>query len=126
MTGEALLVLLLLQVKHFLFDFVWQTPWQLANKGHWGHPGGIVHSGLHVAGTAAVLAVAGPSFGLAFGLALAVLVGEFLVHYHLDWGKEQFVRRFVTGQGAGFWRMIGLDQLLHQLTYLAIVFVLLG
>ncbi len=120
MTDQALLALVLLQVKHFLFDFVWQTPWQLANKGAWGHPGGLVHSGLHAAATAAVLLLV----GVAPLALLLVALAEFAVHYHLDWGKEQVVRRFVTGQGAAFWRMIGLDQLLHQLTYVAILAVL--
>lgn len=120
MTDQALVVLILLEVKHFLFDFVWQTPWQLANKGRWGHPGGLVHSGLHAAATVAVLLVA----GVDPATLLLVALGEFAVHYHIDWGKEQVVRRFVVGQGAAFWRMIGLDQLCHRLTYVLILAVL--
>ncbi len=118
MTFDLLALLVLLQVKHFLFDFVWQTPYQLANKGSWGHPGGILHSGLHALATLVVLLL----LGLSPGLILAVALAEFVVHYHLDWGKEQFVRRFVDGQGAGFWRAIGFDQMMHQLTYLAIAY----
>jgi hypothetical protein len=115
-SDSAVLLLLLLQVKHFLFDFVLQSPYQLKNKGNYGHPGGILHSGLHVAGTAFILLLmATPAATL-----IAIVVGEFLVHYHIDWGKEQITRRYGSGQNAFFWRMIGLDQLLHQLTYLAI------
>jgi hypothetical protein len=117
---SILLLLLLLQVKHFLFDFVLQTSYQLRNKGTYGHPGGILHSGLHVLGTALVLPVVMPAAGLWIG----VLVGEFLVHYHIDWCKEQITRRWGKGNGPFFWWMIGLDQLLHQFTYLAIAAIL--
>jgi hypothetical protein len=119
---SVLLLLLLLQVKHFLFDFVLQTPYQLRNKGTYGHPGGILHSGLHVLGTALVLLVVLP----ATVLWIWVLAGEFLVHYHIDWCKEQITRRWGKGNGPFFWWMIGLDQLLHQLTYLAIAAILLA
>jgi hypothetical protein len=112
----------LLAVKHFLFDFVLQTSYQVKNKGKFGHPGGILHSGLHAAGTAFVLFImAAPG-----AILVAIVVAEFLVHYHIDWGKDQITRRFATGQNAFFWQMIGLDQLLHQLTYLAIAAILYG
>lgn len=115
-----MLLLLLLQLKHFLFDFVLQTPYQLNNKGTYGHPGGILHSGLHVATTALILFI----LATPVALLIAIVVGEFLVHYHIDWGKEQITSRYGSGQNAFFWRMIGLDQLLHQLTYLAIAAIL--
>ncbi len=120
MNDSAVLLLLLLQMKHFVFDFILQTPYQLKNKGIYGHPGGILHSGLHAVGTGFVLLVmATPP-----GMLAAIVVGEFLVHYHIDWGKEQIMRRAGGTQNAFFWRMIGLDQLLHQLTYLAIAAIL--
>jgi hypothetical protein len=117
---SVLLLLLLLQVKHFLFDFVLQSPYQLKNKGTYGHPGGILHSGLHAVGTALILLV----FATPPGILLAIVVGEFVVHYHIDWAKEQITRRQGGKQNAFFWQMIGLDQLLHQLTYLAIAAIL--
>ena len=51
MTSAAITLLALLLIKHCLCDFVLQTPWQLAQKGTYGAPGGLVHSGIHVAGT---------------------------------------------------------------------------
>jgi hypothetical protein len=119
-SDSVVLLLLLLQVKHFVFDFVLQGPYQLKNKGTYGHPGGILHSGLHAFGTAVVLLV----LAVPVGMLLAIVAGEFLVHYHIDWCKEQITRRYGTGQNAFFWRMIGLDQFLHQLTYLAIAAIL--
>jgi hypothetical protein len=119
-SDTVVLLLLLLQVKHFLFDFILQTPYQLKNKGTYGHPGGILHSGLHAVGTGVVLlVVATPP-----AMLVAIMVGEFLVHYHIDWAKEQITRRSGGAQNAFFWRMIGLDQFLHQLTYVAIAAIL--
>ena len=122
MTSSAVLLLFLLMVKHFLFDFIFQTSYQLKNKGTYGHPGGILHSGLHVVGTALVLLFVMP----AAAIWAAILVGEFVVHYHIDWCKEQITRRWAKANGVFFWWMIGLDQLLHYLTYLAITAILLA
>ena len=116
----AAVFLAMLEIKHFLFDFVFQTPYQLKNKGTYGHPGGLLHAGLHVLGTLIALIV----IGAPAGLAVAILVAEFVVHYHLDWAKEYVGRRSGVTGGAFFWRLIGFDQLMHQLTYVAIFAVL--
>jgi len=48
----AVLLLLALTVKHFIVDFPLQAhPYQYKNKGTYGHPGGLLHSGLHLVGT---------------------------------------------------------------------------
>ena len=122
MTTAAITLFALLLVKHFVCDFVLQTPWQIAQKGIYGAPGGILHSGIHIAGTlVTLLAVRAPPT-----VVLTVLVVEFLIHYHIDWSKEQTVRRLGWKHGARFWNAIGFDQLLHGLTYLAIVAYVIG
>ena len=122
MTSAAIVLFALLLVKHFVCDFVLQTPWQIAQKGVYGAPGGLVHSGIHIAGTlVALIAVATP-----ITMIVTVLIVEFIVHYHIDWGKEQTVRRLNWRAGARFWNSIGFDQLLHGLTYLAIVVYVIG
>jgi hypothetical protein len=122
MTSAAIVLFALLLVKHFVCDFVLQTPWQIAQKGVYGAPGGLVHSGIHIAGTlVALIAVAAPITTI-----VTVLIVEFIVHYHIDWGKEQTVRRLNWRAGARFWNSIGFDQLLHGLTYLAIVVYVIG
>ena len=117
MTSAAITLLALLLVKHCLCDFVFQTPWQLSQKGTYGSPGGLVHAGSHVTGTFIALLAVMPSPSVI----LTVLVAEFVVHYHIDWVKEQVVRRCEIREGARFWNAIGVDQLLHNLTYLAIL-----
>ena len=60
-----LAALALLQAKHFLFDFVFQTPYQLKNKGTYGHPGGLLHAGLHAAGSLPAILLFQPAASLA-------------------------------------------------------------
>ncbi len=122
MTTAAITLLALLMVKHFVCDFVLQTKWQVHQKGIYGAPGGLVHSGIHIAGTLIVLVAAGTPAAVI----VTVLVAEFIVHYHIDWGKERAVRQFGWQDGARFWNAIGFDQLLHGLTYLAIAVYVLG
>lgn len=112
-----LLVLLILQVKHYICDFVVQSDYQYANKGKYGHPGGLIHAGLHALGTLAAFLVITPSPAVG----AAIVVGEFLTHYHVDWTKQQLIgrRRWKFPQ-AEFWWTFGADQVVHQCTYLAI------
>jgi hypothetical protein len=120
--ATVLTVLLVLEIKHFVFDYPLQVGYQLRNKATYGHPGGLVHAGLHVFGTSATFFIVNP--GLTVGI--AILVGEFIVHYHLDWAKGQFNKRSrLTTADALYWWGIGLDQMLHHLTYLAIAAVLM-
>jgi Protein of unknown function (DUF3307) len=127
MPQAALLILAavaVLMLKHAIADFYLQTPYQYLNKGIYGHPGGLIHAGIHVALTPLVYLVLLPSSLLMVG---AMALGEFLLHYHIDWAKEQITRRNGwTPQNPGFWHALGTDQLLHGLTYLAIVAVLIA
>lgn len=117
----VLAVLLILQIKHFVADFVLQTPYQFLNKGKYGHPGGFIHAAIHATGSLLAFLVITPSLPLG----AAIFIGELVVHYHIDWLKERTVKRqqWVFPQ-AEFWWTFGADQVLHQLTYLAIAGVL--
>ncbi len=119
----ALWAIAYLQAKHFVCDFALQSPFQVRTKGIYGHPGGFLHAGIHIIGTAPVFFLIRPS--LLVGL--AVLAAEFVVHYHIDWSKEQILRQrgWSTAKG-GYWILLGVDQLLHGWTYVAIVAVLIA
>jgi hypothetical protein len=114
----AIVALGLLQFKHFLCDFVFQTNRQFQFKGVYGHPAGLEHSAIHAVGTVpCLLIVAVPLTGT-----LIIAAVEFVIHYHVDWIKEQVGRRAGwTPAMRPFWTALGLDQLVHQATYLAIV-----
>lgn len=124
----TLVLLAGLQVKHLLADFVLQTSFMLAGKGRYGHIGGLSHAALHgVLSLPILLLAAGVFAGPSLGLVLLIVLVEVLVHYHLDWAKERWVRyHAVTSSHPGFWRAIGIDQSLHQLTYLMMVAAMLS
>ncbi len=110
-----------LQAKHVVCDFTLQTPYQIHGKGLYGHPGGLIHAGIHGIGTIPVFAIITPTAELG----AVIIAAEVVVHYHIDWLKEQIVRRAgLTAARGWYWVVVGVDQFLHQLTYIAIVAVL--
>jgi hypothetical protein len=118
----ALAILLGLQAKHFLFDFVFQSDWQVRNKGHYGHPGGLVHAGLHALGALAVGVVAAMFGVIGLATALILALADGLIHYHIDWAKAQIARRMkLTPDRHGFWIAMGADQAAHHVTYIGLV-----
>lgn len=119
---EIIVLLALLLVKHFVWDFYYQPPYMWQNKGTFGHWGGVVHSGLHAFTTFIILL-----FFTAPLLALLLMLFEFVVHYLTDYAKMNINR--IKGWGATthneFWQLTGFDQLIHQLTYIVIAIVVL-
>lgn len=120
MINEVILTATALQVKHFVVDFLLQTKYQYLNKGKYLHPGGLLHSGLHAITTGLI----GLYFVQLHSVAIAVGLFDLIIHYHVDWAKVQINTRFNLhcNTSEQFWYLVGLDQLLHQLTYIAIIF----
>lgn len=112
----------LLETKHLLADYIWQTNAMVQRKGTYGDLVGASHSLLHAALGALIVLVATPASLL---LALGIGVFEFILHYHTDWAKDQLTRRFnQTPKQWGYWVLVGLDQYVHHMTYVAIVAIL--
>lgn len=115
MLTELIIVLLLLQIKHLFCDWVFQPEWMWSNKHIYGHPGGIAHALFNAVGTAAII-------GLFYGHFWLVLLLDFMAHYHIDWVKMNVNNKLgLTPQNPKFWALLGLDQYLHQITYLLII-----
>jgi uncharacterized membrane protein HdeD (DUF308 family) len=114
----VLLILALLFIKHFLADFVWQTDKMVSEKGQYGRWGGIQHSGLHAICTYVVLM---HFLGMQACLMLAAI--DFIVHYHTDWAKMNAARG-LTIKDKKYWVWLGMDQLIHALTYIAMGFAI--
>lgn len=123
MTGTAtnvLLLVLALQAKHLLADFYLQNAFMLSGRGAYLHPGRALHCLVHAALTLVVLFI----FGMGTGAILAVALIEFVAHFHIDWGKAQVLaRRNLGPNDAGYWHATGVDQALHQATYVLIALV---
>lgn len=114
----ALVLLVLLQVKHLFADFFLQTRRMLSDRARILHLGRFYHAALHAAFSAVVFLVVGTP-----PIVIAVICGaELVLHYAIDLIKARHGER--TGHGpdeAGYWRAFGTDQMAHQLTYLAMV-----
>lgn len=122
---ESLLLMFLLQVKHYYADFVIQTYAQTVRKGIYRDLVGISHSLDHVAGTLICLLIFSifivPISALLIG---AISVIEGVIHYHIDWAKVHYGIKDITKPL--FWNQFGMDQLAHQITYLTMIYVILS
>ena len=110
-------------VKHFVVDFLLQTPYQYQNKHILGHPGGILHSFLHGITSWVILGIIFEFFN---SIIVVAVVVEFILHYFIDFFKMNFnIKYNLTPMNPKFWYVLGFDQLLHYLTYLGMIYFLL-
>jgi len=106
--------LVLLQIKHFFFDFVNQTQVEIDNKGRYGSWLGLTHSAKHGIGTFGCVWIVLGYPGILFAFLMGVL--DFVLHYHIDWIKMRFGSKDMTNKD--FWSQLGFDQFAHQITYI--------
>lgn len=109
-------MLCLLQIKHMFADYYLQTPKMLSGRGEYLHMGRAQHAAVHVVGSIIVFLIFGTP--LAFILIIGAL--EWFIHFNIDYAKASYSdkKRLEPNQPA-FWRAAGLDQLMHNLTYIA-------
>lgn len=112
-------LLALFGIKHFICDFLLQLGYMVGEKGTYGARGGIHHAGIHGTFTFLILF---PFIGFA---ALLPMIFDTLVHYHVDWAKQNLSKGLTTTDRK-FWLWFGLDQTLHYLTYIAIIGWIVG
>lgn len=116
--GALVLLLCLLQIKHLFADYFLQTAKMLSGRDQYLHAGRAQHAAVHAAGTVLVFLVLGAPAG--FVVAIAAL--EWVVHFHIDYGKARYsVTKELNPSQSLFWRAMGTDQFLHQITYVAMV-----
>jgi len=113
-------LLIWLQLKHFVADYLLQPAWILAGKGDFHKPGGYVHAGLHACGSLPALHFVGLDATRVVLLALA----EFATHYVIDHAKAVHAHRHPhPANTRAFWALHGADQLMHHLTYSCLLLV---
>ena len=111
-----------LEVKHYVADYFLQPAWMLVGKGDFRHPGGYVHAAVHALLSAIVLVAAGTPLAVL----AALVVAEWVIHYVLDYSKILYSKGVhVDSNPRRFWALHGIDQLTHQLTYAAMIYVVL-
>lgn len=105
-----------LTIKHFLADYIFQTQYMLRKTApeNWVWPL-TFHAGVHGVMTAAVFVILVGPWGVLFGLL------DSLLHWGIDFWKAR-----LTSSGMNtkrFWIELGLDQMLHYLTYILLIYL---
>ncbi len=91
----------------------------IAGKGNFRMAGGYLHAAIHIIGTICVLWL----LSVTPQLIVAIVFAEFVIHYILDFAKVHYSTEISSAERPhAFWALNGLDQLLHQLTYVGIVY----
>lgn len=114
----ALILLIVLQVKHMVADFFLQTARMLVDRNRYVHLGRGQHAALHGAlSFGSFLVVGAPMV-----VSAVICVVEAVAHYHIDFFKGRLSDAAGhTPADAGYWRAFGMDQLAHQLTYVLMI-----
>ena len=115
-TYLLLYVLVALTAKHFVADFPLQNKFMLrkTNVNGWQIPL-LTHAGVHGVLTALVL------FPVLGWEAILFGIGDFGFHLIIDFWKSRFARYHPFEKM--YWVAFGVDQLLHQVTYIAIAVI---
>lgn len=112
-------IMLGLVIKHFICDFLLQNKYQWSNKHIWGHPGGILHSLIHVIGTILVGYIVVPQL---LGIFFVISLIEGILHYTIDFSKQNInIAMDWTSNNSEFWILLGVDQLAHYMCYIGIL-----
>lgn len=127
-SSVALVLMVLLIVKHFIADFPLQTAYMLgkSKKEGWAKPL-LAHSAVHAVLTFAVLfggLLAVLPWGLALGIGITFSLFDGTIHFIVDMIKAQGFSHYSTSDNK-FWIALGADQMAHYLTYAFIVFMLI-
>jgi hypothetical protein len=122
-----IILFILLIIKHFVVDFLAQTPYMYKNKGKFGHWGGIQHSYYHAVITGLLIMWVPTLSVIMFAM---IMLTELVLHYSIDFLKVNLTSKWELAElkethleiySDKYFYMFGLDQLLHYLTYVWII-----
>lgn len=112
-----LFLVFIFQLKHLIADYYLQVPYMYLNKGkesNWVLPLAS-HAGVHALFTLAI--------AIWFGyVAIFAAVLDFVTHFIIDRWKA---RQTLTPQESKFWVNLGIDQFLHHIVAIVIIFMIL-
>lgn len=121
---DSIVIMLLLQIKHWFVDFWIQSYQQTVSKGIYGNLVGLSHTIEHVIGTLIALLIASIFVPISPSLMIFLGLLDLIIHYHVDYVKMHYgIKNSATTR---FWREFGLDQLAHQLTYVGFVYLIIS
>ena len=103
------------RLKHFLGDFVFQTPEMAGAKAEGRFDVLLLHSMIHALGTLFIVTVFAPEYWWLSPL-------DFFVHAWIDSAKSSITRYYWwTPDQATYWWAFGLDQEAHHFTHFAYI-----
>lgn len=122
---EYLTLFTLFILKHFIADFPLQSQRMVEEKGTYGKEGGVTHAGIHGWFTMMIVMtfyITTRGWDVTAASLMASLFGllDAIIHYHIDWAKMR-LGRGLTPADRCFWILLGVDQMLHYLTYVLII-----
>lgn len=120
---DAIVIMMVLQIKHWFVDFWIQSYQQTVCKGIYGNLIGFSHTLEHVIGTLIALLLASIFVQISPGIILFLAFLDLILHYHIDFVKMHYGVKNV--QTTRFWREFGLDQIAHQLTYILFAYLII-
>lgn len=112
--ADVLTVYLLFRLKHFMADFLLQTPWMARGKQQpVGWAGALfAHAGVHAAGTSLIAAAFAPSL---------IFLGAVDLFLHAGIDRTKAAWSQLQPSQPAFWWAHGIDQEAHHLTHFAYV-----
>lgn len=109
------------QVKHFVADFPLQFPYMLRKMSHgWEFVLPLsMHCGVHATLTFLITQMTVPSLWY-------LTFVDFVIHFIMDRIKSgpKYLGRFNDVHRSSFWICLGLDQMVHHLTHLYLIYVI--
>lgn len=116
MINEIIILFILFEIKHFLADFILQFPYMYKNKGQTkGWVGPLFdHAALHAIFTMAITMFVNPLWCIP--LALLDLITHFIIDRWKATRKAE-----VTDER--FWIYLGIDQMLHHIVMIIIIYL---
>jgi Protein of unknown function (DUF3307) len=105
----------LLNLKHFICEYVLQTQDIAVSKLRYGSINSFIHILHHAFGTL----MAGLIVDFNLGLTLGLVVLESVIHYHIDWAHMRFGAR--SYRDKTYWQWLGAEQFAHHQTFIIMI-----
>jgi len=126
MSAEIKLMFLLIltfQLKQFFCDFAWQTSKMVMKKASpdWDFiPALSAHAGIHASMTLVIALVYRPTLWW-------LVFFDFFVHFTMDRIKSgpKYLGRFNDITTHSYWKVFGLDQMVHHLTHYTMIYLII-
>lgn len=110
---------ILLNLKHFISEFILQTPEIAGSKTRYGSINSFIHIIHHAFGTMMALLI----IDIPTSITLGLVALEAFIHYHVDWLTMRFGAQ--SYKDKTYWQWLGAQQFAHHITYVIIVIMVI-